>query len=356
MNPGPGGGPTDRVPPGFLAPQPVITSFTPNTARQASQVSAVISGQNLVNVVSVSFAPGDVSATVQPGGDASTLNLSIIVDGGAAIGSHSVTVETGSGATTFANALQIQRSPPPNTLPLPIYEVETGSPRSGYAVVTPDSGSSMPQATLTFGLVQNGILQSQATVLPNAPVDHAVISADIVPGIGRYVAFAIVNTGSVPASMSLTLRDEDGNVAATTSLTLQSRQQIAKFLSEILSVGAAFRGSLTIQSSTPVYIVGLRFTGPVMSTITISGTAASQTNSNSLVFPQFALGGGSATTLALVNDSTSTITGRVDIFDQSGNPMVVRLNGATQSTFSYTIAARGSLTFAPRDSNGQSPF
>ena len=218
----------------------------------------------------------------------------------------------------------------------------------------------MPQATLTFGLVQNGILQSQATVLPNAPVDHAVISADIVPGIGRYVAFAIVNTGSVPASMSLTLRDEDGNVAATTSLTLQSRQQIAKFLSEILSVGAAFRGSLTIQSSTAVYIVGLRFTmrftGPLLSTITISGTAASQTNSNSLVFPQFALGGVSATTLALVNDSTSTITGRVDIFDQSGNPMVVRLNGATQSTFSYTIAARGSLTFAPRDSNGQSPF
>ena len=213
VNPGPGGGTTDRVPVGFLAPQPVITSFTPNTARQASQVSAVISRQNLVNVVSVSFAPGDVSATVQPGGDASTLNLSIIVDGGAAIGSHSVTVETGSGATTFANALQIQRSPPPNTLPLPINEVETGSPRSGYAVVTPDSGSSMPQATLTFGLVQNGILQSQPAVLPNAPVDHAVISADIVPGIGRYVAFAIVNTGSVPASMSLTLRDEDGNVA-----------------------------------------------------------------------------------------------------------------------------------------------
>ncbi len=124
----------------------------------------------------------------------------------------------------------------------------------------------------------------------------------------------------------------------------------------VISVGTAFRGSLTIQSSMPVYIVGLRFSGPVMSTITISATAASQTNSNSLVFPQFAMGGGAATTLALVNNSTSTITGRVDIFDQSGNPMAVRLNGGTQSTFSYTIAPRGSLTFAPRDSNGQSSF
>jgi len=44
------------------------------------------------------------------------------------------------------------------------------------------------------------------------------------------------------------------------------------------------------------------------------------------------------------------------IFDQSGNPMPVRLNGVTQSTFSYTIAPRGSLTLGPRDSNGQSPF
>src|SRR5438876_8960505 len=44
------------------------------------------------------------------------------------------------------------------------------------------------------------------------------------------------------------------------------------------------------------------------------------------------------------------------IFDQSGNPIPVRLNGVTQSTLSYTIAPRGSLTLAPRDSNGQSPF
>ena len=98
----------------------------------------------------------------------------------------------------------------------------------------------MLQATLTFGFVQNGILQSQAAVVPNAPLDQAIISADIVPGIGRYLAFAIANTGSVPASISLTLRDEDGNVAATASLTLQSRQQIAKFVSEIPNEETAF--------------------------------------------------------------------------------------------------------------------
>ena len=64
----------------------------------------------------------------------------------------------------------------------------------------------------------------------------------------------------------------------------------------------------------------------------------------------------SATTLALINTSSAGISGRVDIFDQSGNPMPLRLNGVTQSIFSYTIAPRGSLTLAPRDSNSQSPF
>jgi hypothetical protein len=166
VNPGPGGGTTDRLPVGFLAPQPVITSFTPNTARQASQFNAVISGQNFVNAVFVSFSSPDVTASILQGGDASTLNVSVSVAPEAPIGLRSLIVETGAGPTTFTDALRIQRSSPPSTAPLPISEVETGQTRSGYAVVTPDSGSSMPQATLTFGLVQHGLVQSQAAVLP----------------------------------------------------------------------------------------------------------------------------------------------------------------------------------------------
>jgi hypothetical protein len=196
-------------------------------------------------------------------------------------------------------------------------------------------------------------------VLPNAAVTEAVVSSDIVPGIARNLGLAVVNTGSVSASLTFTLRDEDGNVAGTSSLSVQSRQQIAKFLTDLLppsSIGAAFRGTLTIQSSTPVSIVGLRFSGSGFSTIPISAFGVSQTSQTTLVFPQFAMSGGWATTLALANTSDGTISGHVDIFDQSGNPISVRLNGVTQSTFSYTIAPRGSLTLAPRDSNGQSPF
>jgi len=71
---------------------------------------------------------------------------------------------------------------------------------------------------------------------------------------------------------------------------------------------------------------------------------------------QFALGGGWATQLALVNNGSSGASGRIDVFDPSGNPMTVQLNGASQSSFTYSIPAGGTFVLAPRDSNGLTPF
>jgi hypothetical protein len=58
----------------------------------------------------------------------------------------------------------------------------------------------------------------------------------------------------------------------------------------------------------------------------------------------------------LVNNTASTLSGRLDVFDTLGNPMAVTLNGETQSTFTYSIPAGGVFILAPRDSNGQSPL
>jgi hypothetical protein len=68
------------------------------------------------------------------------------------------------------------------------------------------------------------------------------------------------------------------------------------------------------------------------------------------------MSGGWATTLGLVNNTLSPISGRVDIFDSNGNPLVIPWNGQHNSTFTYTIPPYGTVIFAPRDSNGQSPF
>jgi hypothetical protein len=127
----------------------------------------------------------------------------------------------------------------------------------------------------------------------------------------------------------------------------------------------------------PVSILGLRFSGIEFSTLPVAnngaeGSVPSRTllagssgqtptpgvigGSAGMIFPQFAMGGGWATQLAFVNNSGTVITGRFDIFDTSGTPMAVRLNSLTQSTFIYSIPPGGTLVFAPRDPNGQSPM
>ncbi len=245
------------------------------------------------------------------------------------------------------------------TFPLPITEVETGSVRSGYIVVTPDAGSNMPVATLTYGIVRDGIVQSQAAILPTPLTTETALQVDTIQAVGRNVGIAIANAGNTTATIFLTLKNEDGTAAApVVTVPLPAQSQIARFVTELFSakvMGAAFRGNLTIQSSMPVSIAGLKFSGQEFSSIpTLSSGAPS--SSAPVVFPQFAISGGWATTLGLLNNTSAILSGRVDIFDRNGRPMSVTLNGANNSTFAYSIPPHGSLTLAPRDSNGQSPF
>jgi hypothetical protein len=156
-------------------------------------------------------------------------------------------------------------------------------------------------------------------------------------------------------------------------------KQIARFVSELFPgvTGASFIGSISLQSATPFAPLGLTFTGSTFSTIALgttpsaspvparSLTAGSATDTPragtvggaaAVVFSQFAYGGGWATEVGLGNSGTTTATGRVDFFDSDGNPVVVELNGSVKSTFTYSIPPGGTLIFAPRDSNGQSPL
>ncbi len=243
------------------------------------------------------------------------------------------------------------------TMPQPITDVEQGTVRSGYAVITPEANSAAPTPTVTFGIVKGGLVQSQAGILPMPMMTDASLFVDVVPAIGRNLGVAMVNPSSTPNSVTLTLRDQTGVVAGTsTTILLQPQQQSAKFVTELFpaaGMGSAFRGTLELQSSSAFAVLGLRFSGTEFSTLPISGTAGGNT---AIVLPQFAISGGWATQIALVNNSTNSIQGHVDIFDASGNPMPVTLNGVTQSTFPYTIGGAGAFLLAPRDTNGQSPF
>jgi hypothetical protein len=208
-------------------------------------------------------------------------------------------------------------------------------------------------------LVSGGVVQSQADILPIPAMTDASLLVEVIPGIGRNLGIAVANPAAAVNVVTLTLRDQTGATAgAPAAISLQPHQQLARYLSEVFSdaIGTGFRGSLELQSSTPFAVLGLRFSGIQFSTLPITGTAASGLNGGVIVIPQFVMSGGWATQIGLVNTIGALSSGRIDVFDTNGNPMQVKLNGSTQSTFTYSIPAGGIFLLAPRDANGQSPF
>jgi hypothetical protein len=271
-------------------------------------------------------------------------------------------------------------TPKATTLTVNIPDVEQGTIRSGYVVITPDASSGAPTPMLTFGTVSGGTVQSQAGIIPTQLATDASMFVDIVPSLSRDIGVAFVNPNDTVNVVTLTLRDENGDVAGTpATVSVPAHGQVAKFVDELFGsvIAAGFRGSMRMQSTAAFAVIGFRFSGSVFSTLAVSITtpvpgvptmtlaAGSTPNSplagtigglTAILIPQFALSGGWSTQLVLVNNTGATITGRIDVFDATGKPMPVKLNGQTQSTFTYSIPAGGTFVLAPRDSNGQSPL
>jgi hypothetical protein len=304
-----------------------------------------------------------------------------------ASGSYSLSavVRDISGNLTTSAAVGVAVSPAPSastvTTPRVIPDVEEGQIRSGYLIVTPDSESAAPTPTVTFGMVNGGMVQAHAGTVPGGTTTDASLFVEIMAEIGRSVGVAIVNPGSSTNTVTLTLRDANGAIVGSPiTLSLEPYQQLARLVHDLFPsdvTGTEFQGSLRLQSSMPFSALGLRFSGgefstqPFTSAVSVpnsasrtfvDGSTASTPLSGTvggpmaLISPQFAMSGGWATQIAFVNDNGSAVTGRVDVFDTTGNPMAVNLNGAVQSTFTYSILANGSFVLAPRDANGQSPF
>jgi uncharacterized protein (TIGR03437 family) len=357
-----------------LSAQPTIAGITPQVGGQGTNMAASLTGTNFTGASSVKFSGSGVTAVILPKGTDTQMNLSLLIAVDATPGPRSVTVSTSAGSTTSDSLFTIR-------IPQPVIPaVEQGNVRPGYVIITPDPNSAAPAATATFGTVKGGLLQFQAGVAPAPMTTDAILVAAPAPGVSSNLAIAIANPGNTANTLTVTLRDALGiTQGAPTTVALQPQQQQARFWSELFpagTVGPAFSGSLRLQGTAPFSAMGLSFAGNGFSTLAETVTtsasippmtlaAGSTTNTpaagviggnSALIFPQFTMGGGWATEIALLNSGLNIMTGRVDVFDSSGNPMAVSLNGSVQSTFSYSISPNGTLLLAPRDANGQPPF
>src|SRR5262249_829416 len=150
----------------------------------------------------------------------------------------------------------------------------------------------------------------------------------------RNIGVAIVNAGTATTAITITLRSEDGSIVGSPStVSVAAHHQVAQFIHELFgseAIGAGFRASLRLPGTGPFAAIGLRFAGNVFSTIPITPISTVSGNA-SLILPQFAIAGGWATQIVLVNNANAAIFGRIELFDASGTPLPVKLNGETKS-------------------------
>jgi hypothetical protein len=240
----------------------------------------------------------------------------------------------------------------------------------GYAVITP-SVPSTPGLVATETLVQmRGPETLQVTVFPPNLATNVLLPVQVSTTLGRNLGVAIANPNNIAANIIFTIRRSDGTQFSVTTVSILARQQIAKLITELFPpppvggfttqtpIPSEFTGTLVITSSSPVSILGLNFRGPNYSTVLATDLSPainlmpiivpSVGGAGALLFPQFVVGGGWSTEIAITNTNSALITVRLDIFTQSGAPLTVTLNGQTVSSFTnLTIPPNGILIMAP---------
>jgi hypothetical protein len=244
---------------------------------------------------------------------------------------------------------------------------QTQTVRVGYAVITP----SAPTAT---GMVaQETFLQTREQdtlavgVFPPVLMTNAIMPVDRSVRASTTLGVAFANPNAALASVTLTLRRSDGTLFSTSTFTISGRRQISRLITELfpnppaggfstqVAVPAEFTGTLLVNSTIPISIVGLRFRGQNFSTTPVTDLApvfeplpaiiSGVGGLGAVMFPQFVVGGGWSTEFVIINTTSSNLTIRLDVFTTEGTALNVVVNNQTGNSFTnLLVPANGVLT------------
>jgi sugar lactone lactonase YvrE len=244
--------------------------------------------------------------------------------------------------------------------------------QAGYATVAINSGVA-PYGTAVFSFKQNGVTVTETGVPASPPTTAARIyidyrsSVDAIPArsgagiVDINTGIAAVNAGPDSAAITYTLRNTAGATLATGHGILAAGAHFAKFIDQMNEVAPDFVlpanfetatqfASLEISSAQPLSILALRMTTnqrkEALFTTTPVADLIKPLGNSPMLFPQFADGGGYATSIILLNTSNVTETGTIQLRDDNGNPITVTsADGGSASIFSYSIPVGGAFRF-----------
>jgi hypothetical protein len=189
-----------------------------------------------------------------------------------------------------------------------------------------------------------GVGSAQMTAKSLVPIESDVSR-------GMYTGVAIANPYSTALSLTLSLLDLQGNTiaAGAVSMLLPAHGQLARFPEEIFSGRgidfSRFRGTLKVESPLSVSAMAIQARPGQIATLPVTPIEG---GSQKLYFAHFANGQGMASILILVNPSlTRTAHGTARFFSSDGSPLVLGLNGGTQSaSLDFTLQPLGAAFYS----------
>jgi len=326
----------------------VITGISAVSGAQGATVSATIAGTNLGGATAVTFSGSGVTAAIGITGTSTALPFLITIAGTAAAGTRTVTVTTPAGTSNSFSGFTVTNtfsfSSPVNGGMSATSLGGSSATTVGYARIQPSSGNSTPSGLAIFGFRENGVLVTEAGVPASPLIQSGRIYAEVNGPVNT--GLAIANPNSQPATISFFFTGANGDFGSGTT-TIPANGQTASFLNQPPFSGpASLSGSFTFNSSVPISVIAIRgYTNErsefLITTLPVADLAAAPA-SGAILFPHFADGGGWTTQIVLVNPTDNVLSGIVQFRDQSGQFTNVNINGQTDNSFSYSIAARSS--------------
>ncbi len=207
---------------------------------------------------------------------------------------------------------------------------------------------------LTYSFLSGGKAVEEAGLDPSPLTASFLLTVDTRAGFSSGLAIANPNSRTVP--LTFTLLDTEGRQTARSTSALPPMGHFARLIGELFPLQdlAGFKGVVRVEAGgSQVAATTLRFDEALnrLASIPVIDTG-SNPGSRVIYFPQVADGGGYRSTFALVNLSDYAVSGMMELFKPDGTPFSLTLDGATASTFRFTLAANGSLFW---ESGGVSP-
>jgi hypothetical protein len=135
------------------------------------------------------------------------------------------------------------------------------SPR--YAVVSCDQQTSI-QVRYAYYSSQS-VMLGEASVPSSTPATYAMFAMDRTNDNSR-IGVALANDSDAAISVTVTVYDAANNVPIVHSINIAPRSTLTKFVDEMTGWNGSL-GLVTISASGQVYVMGLRYTGAVFSSL-----------------------------------------------------------------------------------------